>query len=138
MHEMSLVRGIVDVVTDECEAAHVGKVFAVHVVVGEGRDIVEDLFGSLFRFLARGTVAEDAKIVIEKVPYMVRCRTCGYAFHLNVFDKRTWSCPNCDAFQNYDLVSGKELYISKIEAARKTQPTETEADTETNAITEME
>ena len=120
MHEMSLVRNVVHIVTEEAEAAGAAKVTKVHVVVGEGRDIVVDYFESLFRFLARGTVAEDAQVVIHTTPYTVRCNACGCEFHLIPVDRRTWTCPDCGAFREYRLVSGTEFYISKIEAARRT------------------
>lgn len=119
MHEMALVRNIMEVVIDEAEAADAAEVTAVHVVVGEGRDIVDDLFESLFQFLARGTIAEHARIVIEKTPYQVRCNVCGNEFHIDLFDQHSQVCPSCGADRNYKLISGNELYISKIEAVPK-------------------
>ncbi|MCD7819459.1 MAG: hydrogenase maturation nickel metallochaperone HypA [Lachnospiraceae bacterium] len=119
MHEMSLVRNIVDIVVDEAEAAGADEISAVHVVVGEGHDIIEDLFESLFCFLARGTVAEHAKVILHHVPYMMQCNQCGTTFHLDVRKQETWSCPACKAYKDYKLISGMEFYISKIEAPRR-------------------
>lgn len=87
---------------------------AVYLMIGEGRDIVEDYFESLFQFLARGTVAEHAEIVLYRVPYMVRCKQCGQIFHVKIFDRSTWGCPSCQAYQE---VSGMEFVISRIEVA---------------------
>lgn len=119
MHEMALVRNIMEVVVDEAEAAGAGEVTAVHVVVGEGRDIVEDLFESLFQFLARGTVAEKAHIVIKKTPYRVRCNVCGEEFTLSPKDRFSQVCVGCGADRNYQMIGGNELYIDKIEAIPK-------------------
>lgn len=119
MHEMALVRNIMEVVVDEAEAAGAAEVTAVHVVVGEGRDIVENLFESLFQFLARGTVAEKAHIIIEKTPYKVRCNVCGEEFTLSLKDRLSQVCVGCGAEANYKLISGNELYIDKIEAIPK-------------------
>ena len=118
MHEMSLVGSVVSIVTEEAEAAGAAKVTKGHIVLGEGRDIVEDLFESLFQFLARGTVAEGARVVLHTRPYMVRCNACGNEFHLIPIDKRTWTCPECGKYKDYQLVSGMEFYISKIEASK--------------------
>ena len=82
---------------EEAEAAGAAKVNRVHIVLGEGRDIVLDYFESLFRFLARGTVAENAGIEIHTVPLMARCNVCNAEFHLVPIDKRTWTCPACGA-----------------------------------------
>ena len=118
MHEMSLVRSVVGIVKEEAEAAGAARVTKVHIVIGEGRDIVVDYFESLFQFLARGTVAENARIVLETRPYTVRGHACGGEFHLSPVDRRTWTCPTCGAYRDYKLVSGMEFYISKIEASR--------------------
>ena len=56
MHEMSLVRSVVSIVTEEAEAAGAAKVTKVHIVLAEGRDIVEDLFESL---RSRGILIRD-------------------------------------------------------------------------------
>ena len=118
MHEMALVRNVVNIVTEEAEVAGAARVTKVHIVLGEGRDVVEDYFESLFQFLARGTVAEKAQVILHKKPYMVRCHACGSEFHLIPIDKRTWTCPNCGVYKDYELVSGMKFYISKIEASK--------------------
>ena len=122
MHEMSLVRNIVQIVKEEAEAAHASRITAVHLVVGEGRDIVEHLVQSMFQFLARGTVAENAKVILHHVPYMVKCNQCQTQFHLEIPRPETRICPNCKANNDYTLVSGQEFYISRIEAARDDAP----------------
>lgn len=119
MHEMAFVRNVVDIVVDEAEAADAAEISVVHLVIGEGRDIVEDFFQSLFQYLARGTVAEHATVDICRVPYMVKCNRCGAVFHVNVFDDATSVCPGCGTYQDYKLVSGLEFCISRIEAAAK-------------------
>ena len=116
MHEMALVRNIMEVVVDEAEAAGAAEVTAVHIVVGEARDIVVDLFEGLFQFLARGTVAEHARVIIHTVPYRVRCHGCGEEFNLDFKDRLSQTCPRCGADRDYRLISGNELSISKIEA----------------------
>ena len=122
MHEMSLVRNIVEVVTEEAAAANVEKITAIHLVVGEGRDIVEEMLPTLFQFLSRGTVMENAEIVVQHVPYMVKCNQCGTEFHLEVMEPEKWACPNCQTYKDYELVSGNEFYISKMAATRKKDP----------------
>ena len=122
MHEMSLVRSLVEVVAEEAAAANVKKITSIHLVVGEGRDIVEDMLPPLFQFLSRGTVMENAEIVVQHVPYMVKCNQCGTEFHLEVMQPEKWACPSCHAYKDYKMVSGNEFYISRMEATRKKDP----------------
>ncbi|MCD7819752.1 MAG: hydrogenase maturation nickel metallochaperone HypA [Lachnospiraceae bacterium] len=117
MHEMALVRKVVDIVIEKAEAAGASEVRAVHLVIGEARDIVEDYFEGLFQYLARGTIAENAEMVIYRVPYTVRCNQCGFIFPINVFDEKTWVCPACQARRDYKLNSGMEFSIKNIEVA---------------------
>jgi hydrogenase nickel incorporation protein HypA/HybF len=115
MHEMALVRNVVDIVLDHAQAVGATRVKAVYLTIGYGRDIVEDLMDGMFSYLARGTVAEGAELVISRTPFMVRCRRCGMAFHINVYDSKSWVCPKCGAERQYDLVSGMEFTIDQIQ-----------------------
>lgn len=115
MHEMALVRDVVDIVVEKAQEAQVSKVTAVHIAIGEGRDVVEDLFEGLFQHLAKGTVAEDAEIIIYTIPLLAKCNQCGFAFHINVFDESSWTCPNCKTHKDYELINGMEFHVSNIE-----------------------
>ena len=115
MHEMALVRRVVDIVLEECADKDVASVKAVHLVVGELRDVVEDLVPGLFRWLARDTIAAEAEVVMRRIPAMVRCNQCGEIFRIDVRDKATWGCPRCQAYQDYRLFSGNEFRIERIE-----------------------
>ena len=119
MHEMAYVRNVVDLVCDYAAREGVDEVSAVYLTIGMSRDIVEDYFQGLFQFLARGTVAEHAEIVIRRVPFTVRCNRCGFVFPLNVHDERTWTCPACKAERDYQLNSGMEFSVDRIEVRAK-------------------
>lgn len=117
MHEMALVRNVVDIVLEQAEKVNATEVKSVYLTIGYGRDIVEEYFDGLFSFLARGTVAEHAELVLQRVPYTVRCNQCHRVFHINVFDESTWVCPFCKAERDYKLNSGMEFAITRIEVA---------------------
>ena len=115
MHEMSMVRLVVEAVLEECEGKDVTRVKAVNLRIGEMRDVIEAYVPDLFRFLARGTIAEEAEVRIERVPMRVRCRSCGEIWHLNSRDESTWTCPRCGKYKHYSLFSGGEFIIDSIE-----------------------
>lgn len=118
MHEMALLRNVVDIVVDECAGKDVAAVRTVYLTVGELRDVVEDIVPGLFKWLARDTVAADADVFIRRVPAMVRCNKCGDIFKIDVHDPKTWECPRCHAYQDYRLFSGNEFRIERIEVER--------------------
>ncbi len=115
MHEMSLVRPVVDIVLKSCEGKNVGAVRTVNLTIGETHDVVNELVPGLFRYLARGTVAENAEVLIRTIPLTVQCDGCGAIFRIDVHDQATWRCPQCGARQNYHLYSGQEFRIDSIE-----------------------
>jgi len=118
MHEMALTRNVVDIVIKEAEAAGATKVRTVNLTIGYVRDIVEDLFERCFAYMARGTVAEHAELIITRVPLTVRCKTCDYVYHINVRDESTWVCPICGK-KDYILNSGMEFFVNDIGIARE-------------------
>ena len=77
MHEMAMVRSVVDIVLEEAERVEATEVLGVYLTVGYSRDIVEDVFESMFAWMCRGTVAEGAVLHLTRVPFTVRCEECG-------------------------------------------------------------
>lgn len=118
MHEMAITRSVVDIVVDKAQAMGATRVGAVYLTIGELRDIVESIFVDMFGWMARGTVAENAKVVIKRVPLMVKCRRCGDVYHLDVHDDSTWPCARCGV-RDYDLVSGNEFMIDNLEVSTR-------------------
>ena len=115
MHEMAYVRNVVDIVNEHVAATGASEVKTVYLTIGMARDIVEEYFQGLFQFLARGTAAEHAEVVMRRIPFTVRCNQCGFVFPLNVHDERTWTCPMCKAARDYKVNSGMEFAIDRID-----------------------
>ncbi|WP_270295505.1 hydrogenase maturation nickel metallochaperone HypA [Eggerthella sinensis] len=118
MHEMALTRDVVDIVLEEAEAAGATEVRAVYLTIGYVRDIVEDLFEQCFAYMARGTIAEHAELVLTRVPLTVRCNACGRVFHLDVHDNSTWVCAACGE-RSYQLETGMEFFVNGLEVKKE-------------------
>lgn len=118
MHEMALTRNVVDMVVEEAEQAGACEVRTVSLTIGYVRDIVEDLFERCFAYMARGTVAEHAELVITRVPFTVKCRRCCMVFPIDHRDPATWRCPSCQV-RDYELNSGMEFFVNSIEIIGK-------------------
>lgn len=116
MHEMALARDVLNTVVGAAQNSGAREVRTVHMTIGSGRDIVNDLFEGLFQHLARGTVAEKAELAVTRVPIRVRCKRCGEVYPFNVYDAKTWDCPACSQ-KDYALYSGMEFRIDRIEVA---------------------
>ena len=119
MHELGLVRSIVDIVTGSAEESGAKRVKRVYLRVGKARDVVPELLDIAFAHLTKGTIAERAELVVTQTPVMGRCDDCGFVFPLNLFDSGTWQCPACHS-GSYKLQSGREFDIDRIEVIRET------------------
>lgn len=114
MHELSYTRSILDAVVSSANEAGAHRVKAVYLIIGELRDIVDDLFKNCFAYLARNTIAAGAKVVIEKVPLVLCCRKCNAMFEADALSSTNIECPTCRQ-KDYAVASGTEFYIDRIE-----------------------
>lgn len=115
MHEMGVTRSLVDQVLAEAERMGVVEIRTVFLRIGFARDIVDEILDGCFKWMARGTLLEGAELVIERVPFTVRCNRCGTVYPLDVHHEETWACPCCRE-RDYKLNTGMEFQIAGIEA----------------------
>lgn len=92
MHEASLVMGILRIVQDE--AAKHGATCVTRVTLGLGllACIEEQTLRGCFEIFAENTVADQAELVIEKIPLECWCEDCEQPFSLH---KKHFICPHC-------------------------------------------
>lgn len=115
MHEMGVTRSLVDAVVEEAARRGATGVRTVFLRIGFGRDIVDEILDGCFKWMAHGTLLEGCELVIERVPFTVRCKECGTVYPLDVHREETWPCPCCRS-RNYEINSGMEFQIAGIEA----------------------
>lgn len=114
MHETGVCRSIVETVEEYAIMNHAKRVVEVRLRLGEVHDVVPEILCGAFEWMARGTVVEGAKMVIERVPFTVRCEDCGNVYRLDATDEATWHCPECSS-RRYHLHTGREFLIDSIE-----------------------
>ncbi|RNC70674.1 MAG: hydrogenase maturation nickel metallochaperone HypA [Desulfuromonadales bacterium] len=108
MHEMSITQSVVDI----CEKSAEGRrVLSVVLEIGELSGVVPDAVEFCFEACTSGTLLEGAKLVIERVPGVGRCPSCGKESPVrSYFDP----CPGCGAY-GVRVVAGEELRVKEVE-----------------------
>lgn len=114
MHEMGVTRDLVDTVLACAEEHGAVEVSRVYLHIGFVRDIVDEILEQCFQWMARDTIAANAELIIERIPFTVQCNRCGLIYALDGRDEGTWACPVCET-RDYYLNSGLEFFISHIE-----------------------
>jgi len=116
MHELSLTKSILDTVIRYAERTASRKVVTIVLRLGELRDIKKECIQHYFRYISKGTIAEDAEILVIADPIVCSCRDCGKEFEVDR-DRLAGEeilCPQCST-QNYTLISGTKFQIEGIE-----------------------
>ena len=111
MHELSITRNVLDIVIKHAEQAEAQRVRAINLVVGDLTGFVDDSIQFYFDMLSPDTLAEGARLNIQRIQPRVRCRACGEEFIPQDFN---WACPKCLAIGG-DVLSGREFMVESIE-----------------------
>ncbi|RIK55756.1 MAG: hydrogenase maturation nickel metallochaperone HypA [Nitrospira sp.] len=104
MHELNLIRHIVQIVSDRANGA---KVAQVTLQVGKLNEATPEAIRFSFDLATKGTLLEGARLEIVEIPGLGRCRACGQDVPMNQLVERC-SCGSTDL----ERLAGDELIIT--------------------------
>ncbi len=110
MHEVPIVRGIVQAALEAAEQQPAGRIVGVSIVLGELSHISEDSLRFNFDVLSRGTRAEGALVTIRSEPTQVTCWDCSAT---NPGGSEP-ACPACGSVR-VEVVGGNQCYLESID-----------------------
>jgi hydrogenase nickel incorporation protein HypA/HybF len=113
MHELSITQSILEIALDFALRNQAHKIIEIHLKIGEISELEDDWIQRYFDFVAKGTLAEGAKLRISRIPAQLQCNPCSFIFPL---DKSTWKteCPSCNS-KDCQLISGREFQVEALE-----------------------
>ena len=111
MHEFAVTEGLVEIVQTEARKAGGSRVDEVYITIGELSTFVDRSIEFYFSELARGTMAEGATLIFNKIEAKAYCDHCDLDFRP---ESAFFTCPKCmnPVFQ---MLQGQELYVDSIE-----------------------
>lgn len=121
MHEFSLANQIVEKVLDLAKGKKTKKVASIEVSVGEltllGEE--EQVKFWLKELLNQKEITKDARIKLNTIKALVKCKKCGYEGDLKVEIKHDHSqsaflCPTCGQ-GDLEIKRGRDCVIERIE-----------------------
>jgi hydrogenase nickel incorporation protein HypA/HybF len=112
MHEFAIVQSLVDVAVEEARRAGAQRVLRLECRIGDLRGVESDLLREAFELLTRGTMCEQADLLIERTSVRARCPSCQLDFDVRDWN---WYCPACGK-EGRILGGGDELELRSIEA----------------------
>ena len=114
MHELPITESILKIVLKHAEMNSVRKVMVIHLQIGKLSDLQDGWIQHYFDYLSKGTLAEGAKLKIERTPIMVQCHACSRSYEAEVARMGDLVCPSCGE-KGGTLVSGREYTIKEME-----------------------
>ena len=115
MHELSVIENILKVVLNHAVKNRVKRVLAVHLEVGELSDLEEHWMQHYFDYLSKGSRAEKARLVIERIPARLQCAQCGEIFPFVKDQDKGNTCPACAAIDSR-LIACQGYFFKHLEA----------------------
>jgi hydrogenase nickel incorporation protein HypA/HybF len=114
MHELPVAERILDAVLEHASGHDVSRIVVIHLRVGNLSDLEDEWLQRYFDYLSRGTLAEEARIKIERAPIVIRCDACSGEFEIERAGIGTSECPDCGETRG-ELVSGREYFVKNME-----------------------
>lgn len=111
MHELSICQSMLEIV-DAAMADHPGaRLERIFLDVGRGSTVEPSLLRESFVVATTGGRYEGSELVINEIPLVGRCRSCGRTFE---YREIALGCPGCES-TSIEIVSGMELSIRELE-----------------------
>lgn len=110
MHEMSLAEGMLQIVEDTARRNDATKVSVVWLEIGTLAQIERDALRFCFDAVARGGIAEGARLEIVDTPGVAWCVRCSDRVPIAAIGD---ACPRCGSYQ-LQVVEGGEMRLKEI------------------------
>jgi hydrogenase nickel incorporation protein HypA/HybF len=110
MHEVSIMRNLLEIVTATAEREGAERIDAIHLRIGEMSGVNPDSLDFAFGILSRGTRAEGGRLECERIPLEARCSFCSGAFHPQDL---VFRCPSCGS-SSVEIIAGREMEVDYI------------------------
>ncbi len=110
MHEISLVKDIMDVVQKNLPVGSKQKIQSVSVRMGDVMGVAPESLRLCFKTAGQGTQFQDASLKIETVPVQYQCSHCSALFEPG---RPILCCPKCGS--NVVAMTGYDLNVVEFE-----------------------
>jgi hydrogenase nickel incorporation protein HypA/HybF len=114
MHELSIALSLVDGVLEEVKRQGDFHVEAVHLKLGVFSGVDKSALEFSYGVACEGTPLEGSRLIIEEVPILMLCPTCGG--ERTVPSIQQLCCPDCQTPAN-EILRGQELEITALEVS---------------------
>jgi hydrogenase nickel incorporation protein HypA/HybF len=110
MHEMSLAEGILQIVEGAAAQQGFSRVTEVRLEIGALSGVEVEALSFCMDVVLKGSVAEGARVEMERIPGQGWCLGCGETVTINaLYDE----CPLCGSYQ-VQATGGTEMRVKDL------------------------
>jgi hydrogenase nickel incorporation protein HypA/HybF len=113
MHEVGVMQDALEIALEQAARQGARQIHRLALRVGPLSGVVPEALEFAFDVVARGTIAQGAQFVVDRVPLVCACAACGLEFRPPDFDSE---CPRCHAF-GARVRQGRELELAYLEVS---------------------
>ena len=96
MHEASIIMGVLETVTRQCQLEGYSKINSIRLRIGKASSILPDSLHFAFDAIKIETIARDATLDIDIIPLGGTCAECRREFEIENY---IFNCPFCNSTQ---------------------------------------
>ena len=111
MHEMSLTEGVVEILCEEAQKRGFSRVRTLWLEIGALSAVDPAAMEFCFDVVARGTLAEGARLEVVRTPGQGWCLDCEKTVPL---EERFGCCPECGG-GHVQMTGGDEMRVRELE-----------------------
>lgn len=113
MHEVGIIQSTLQMAEKSARDSGATRIHELKMQIGAMSSVAAESLEFAFEVIRKGTMAEDARLVIEKVPLSAWCAPCGKEF---IAEDYSLLCRVCGTASN-DVRHGRELALVSMEVS---------------------
>ena len=113
MHEVGIIQSTLQMAEKSARDSGATRIHELKMQIGAMSSVAAESLEFAFEVIRKGTMAEEARLVIEKVPLSAWCEPCGKEFQAEDYSLQ---CKDCGHVSN-DIRHGRELALVSMEVS---------------------
>jgi hydrogenase nickel incorporation protein HypA/HybF len=113
MHEVGVMQCALEIALEQADQRGASRIDCIALRVGLLSGVAPEALEFAFDVVTRGTIAEGARLVMERVPVACDCPSCGIEFEV---ENLMFDCPRCHR-SGAPLRHGRELELAYLEVS---------------------
>jgi hydrogenase nickel incorporation protein HypA/HybF len=114
VHELPIIQRILELCLRHAASSGATKIVSIHLEIGALCDFHLEWMQPYFDHVSRGTVADGARLEVQRLPALFHCEACRADFPAENREGVDARCPTCGSTR-CSLAAARDYRISRLE-----------------------